>query len=286
MDGRRVFLLWLSSCLLVGTVGCNRHSVQTPWGSPPAAQPIAGVPISSDNKPFWGGSPQVAVPVEISTDSAKKGPPKPETEVAIADVRLEAAFDENTAPSSREGLLDLARQGYQKALKQDPKNKAAMLGLARYYSRLGERDKAMEMYQRYLAKNPSDRDILHEIALAHARWKDWEGAISWCERALQVDPENLSFRKTMGFCLARGGHWDRSFQVFCQIMPEAQARYNIACVLAHQGQPEASKQQLVLAIKADPTYAPAREALAQFEQPAASPLDPNAIQRAGYVQTP
>jgi Tfp pilus assembly protein PilF len=286
MDGQLFRKFWLSSCLILGTLGCNRNSIHAPWGSAPSAQSISGVPMGSGSKPFWGGNPSVAVPVEIGTDSVPKGPPKPETEVAIADVRLEAAFDENTAPSNREGLLDLARQGYQKALKQDPKNKAAMLGLARYYSRLGERDKALEMYQRYLARNPNDREVLHEVALAHARWKDWDGAVSWCERALQVDPENLSFRKTMGFCLARGGYWDRSYQVFCQIMPEAQARYNLACVLAHQHQPEASKQQLLLAIKADPNYAPAREALAQLEKPTLPAADPNPIQRAGYVPMP
>lgn len=284
MDGRRLRKLWLSGCLVVGAIGCNRNSVQAPWGSPPSGQPISGVPTASNSKPFWGSNPQANIPVEMLPDAAKKGPPKPETEVAIADVRLESAFDQNTAPTSREGLLDLARQGYQKALKQDSKNKAAMLGLARYYARVGERDKAVDMYQKYLAQYPTDRDVTHEVAVAHARWKDWNGAVSWCERALQIDPENLTFRKTMAFCLARAGQWDKGFQVFCQIMPEAQARYNMACVLAHQNQSDASKQQLILAMKADPNYAPAREFLAELEQPAGPAADPNAIQRAGYIQ--
>src|SRR5262249_33532822 len=213
MDGRRLRKVWLSGCLVLGALGCHRNSTQPPWGSP-SGSPIPGVASVSNSKPFWGSStPQPAAPVETTIEMTKKGPPKPETEVAIADVRLEAAFDEKTAPASREGLLDLARQGYQKALQQDPKNKAAMLGLARYYSRVGDRDKAVEMYQKYLGKNPTDKEVTHEVAIAHARWKDWDGAAAWCDKALKIDPENLTFRKTKAFCLARAGRWEDSFKV-------------------------------------------------------------------------
>jgi len=284
MDGRRLRKVWFSGCLALGALGCHRDSVQPPWGQAPSGPSVPGV-ASVSNKSFWGSSGPTSGQAESTIEMTKKGPPKPETEVAIADVRLESAFDEKTLPGSRESLLDAARQGYQRALQRDPKNKEAMLGLARYYSRTGERDKAVEMYQKYLAKNPTDREVTHEVALAHARWKDWNGAVAWCDRALQIDPENLTFRKTKAFCLARGGQWDDSFKILCQIMPEAQARYDIACVMAHQNMPDACRQQLVLSMKADPNFGPAREFLAGLDQPAGPAADPNTtIQRAGYVE--
>ena len=52
----------------------------------------------------------------------------------------------------------------------------------------------------------------------------------------------------------------------CQVMPEAQARYLMARVLEHQNQPEASRMQLQLALKADPNFADAREFLAELDQ--------------------
>jgi tetratricopeptide (TPR) repeat protein len=241
---------------------------------------------TSAPKSFWGNSSAKSnLPVEI-VEPVRKGPPKPETIVAMADVRLEAAYDEKTVPASREALLDQARQGYQKALQQDPKNKAAILGLARYYTRVGEQEKAVEQYRKYFAANPKDGKVAHEVAMAHAQWKDWAGAVAWCEFALKTDPENLSFRKTMAFCLARGGRWEEAFQVMCQVMPEAQARYNIARVLEHQNNPEASRMQLQLAVQADPTFAPARDFLAALDQPAElrGEPDPNAIQRAGNTE--
>jgi tetratricopeptide (TPR) repeat protein len=240
--------------------------------------------MTSGAKPWWSLSRSKA-PTEVVSEAPRKGPPSPETEVAFATVRLEAAMDEKAAPGNREQLLDLARHGYLRALKQDPKNKEALLGLARFHARLGERDKALEVFQKYLQLYPQDRDVVHEVALIHARWKDWGEAVAWCDRALKLDPDNLTFKKTMAFCLARGGKWEDAYMVFCQFMPEAHARYNIARVMEHQNYPEATRQQLMLALKADPNFADAREFLAEMDQaPQQQGLpDPNAIQRASYV---
>lgn len=90
-------------------------------------------------------------------------------------------------------------------------------------------------------------------------------------------------KKTLGFCLARTGKWDEAFAMLCQIMPEAQARHNLAGLLDHLGYADASKQQLQAAVKADPNYAPARDFLAELDQPRV-PVDPNAVRQAGDQQ--
>ncbi len=286
MEGRRLRKWCLSGCLVVGALGCNRNAVQAPIGAPGIAQPVSGMSMTMPKKSFWGGSsPQQPVAVEMA-EPVRKGPAKPETHAVLANVQLEAAFDEKTAPSSREGLLDSARAGYQKALQQDPKNKVALLGLAKYYARLGEREKAIEMYKKYLSAYPKDKDVAHEVAMAHAQWKDWAGAVAWCEFALKLDPENLTFRKTMAFCLARAGKWEEGFQVMCQVIPEAQARYLMARVLEHQNQPEACKQQLELAIKADPSFADAKDFLAELDQGYrfGGGANPNDVRQAGAIE--
>lgn len=268
MDGRTVRLAWLSFCLVTGAVGCSRKEVRSPLDPtfPSGTQPLTGVPTTTAKKSFWGGnsSSQTSMPVEVVAESAKKGPASPETVVAFADVQLEAALDEKTPPANREQLLDAARTGYQKALQQEPNNKPALLGLARYYARVGERAKSVEMYKKYLTQYPKDKDVAHEVATAHARWKDWAGAVAWCEFALKIDPENLTVRKTMAFCLTRDGKWEKAFEIMCEVMPEAQARYLMARALEHQNQPEACRQQLQLALKSDPNFADAREFLEEL----------------------
>lgn len=225
------------------------------------------MPVGANGaKSLWGGSGggTATMPVELAPPVSNK-PASAETIVAISDVRLEAAFDEKTAPGSKEGLLDMARTGYQKALQQEPKSKAALLGNARYYAKLNEREKSIEMYKKYLGLYPKDADVAHECAVAHARWKDHAGAIAWCEYGLRIDPENRTIKKTMGFCLALSGKWDDAFATLCQIMPEAQARHNLAGLLDHLGQLGASKVQLQLALKADPNFTPAAGFLSELE---------------------
>lgn len=288
MDGRRLRRWWLSGCLVVGAFGCNRNSVQPPWGQSSTAQPITGMAMSTPTKSFWGGSSKKPnPPVEVASEPMRKGPANPETYAILANVQVESAFNEQTIQASRESLLDQARQGYQKALQLDPKNKTALLGLAKYYVRLSDREKAVETYKKYFAIYPKDKDVAHEVALAHAQWKDWAGAAAWCEFALKIDPESLTIRKTMAFCLARAGKWDEGFAVMCQVMPEAQARYLMARVLEHQKQPEASRMQLQLALKADPAYAPARDFLAELDEtalPAGRP-NPNPIVTVGGIES-
>lgn len=271
MDGRTVRLACVAACLAAGAAGCSRKQVQSPMDPvfPSGTQPLTGVPMSSAKKSFWGGggssAPPPGTPVEVVAEAPRKGPAAPETMVAFADVQLEAALDEKTPPSNREQLLDAARGSYQKALQRDPKNKQAMLGLARYYSRVNETGKSVEWYKKYLTEYPQDKDVAHEVAMAHARWKDWAGAVAWCEFALRIDPENLAVRKTMAFCYARDGKWEEGYRVMCEVMPEAQARYLMARVLEHQNQPEACRRQLQLALKADPNLADAREFLAELD---------------------
>jgi tetratricopeptide (TPR) repeat protein len=268
-------------CMMAAVLGCHRTPKQTPFGPMPdtgGGTQVMKMPLTPPK--LFGGSNAPSVPVEIAPpDANSKKPPSAETMVAVADTRLEAAFDEKTLPGSKEALLDLARAGYQKALKTDPKSKAALRGTAQFYAKIGDREKCIEMYKKYLTLYP-EPDIAHEVALTHARWKDMNGAVAWCDYALKIDPENRAVKKTKGFSLALVGKWDEAFAVLCQIMPEAQARTNLAGLLDQAGHSAACKIQLQLAMKADPTYAPANNFLAELEQP----RDQNDVRQAGDNQ--
>jgi tetratricopeptide (TPR) repeat protein len=289
MDGRKGFLLWLA--LLFTAVGCSRKEVNSPLqpSYPSGAEPVSGVPMTTARKPLWGGNKQPTIaPVEIVAEEPRKGPARPETMVAFADVQIEAALDEKTPPTNREALLDSARAGYQKALQQDPKCKGALLGLARFYSRLGDTAKSVDMYKQYLTFYPTDKDVAHEVALAHAKWKDWAGAVAWCKFTLSIDPENLAVRKTMAFCLTREGKWEQGFHMMCEVVSEPQARYLMARALEHQRQPEQARQQLLLALQADPNYADAREFLAELDAMIATPAAaaPSGLRQVEYRDRP
>jgi tetratricopeptide (TPR) repeat protein len=279
MDGRMIRKWCVFGCLFAAALGCNREAKQQtligPMPNTDSPTKLVNMPLGG-SKSLWGSSTGPTMPVEVVNDSKK--PASAAALVAVADVQLESAFNERTAPGSKESLLDSARKVYQKALQQEPKSKDAIRGMARFYARVNEREKAVEMYKKYLTLYPKEAEVAHEVAMAHARWRDWAGAVAWCDYTLKIDPENRSVKKTMGFCQAMAGQWEAGFATLCQIMSEAQARHNIAGLLDQMGHADACKAQLQLAVAADPNFAPAREFLAELEQPRSD------IQTTGGVQ--
>jgi tetratricopeptide (TPR) repeat protein len=207
-----------------------------------------------------------------------------DTLVALADVGVESAFTDGRAPADRDQLLDNARQQYQKALKLDPKCKGAYLGLATIHTKLEEFTAAAAVYKQYLGQFPKDHAVQHELAVVYGKAQDWSNAIVACEAAIAVDPENRVYQKTLGMCLVRAGRYDEGFVAWRKVMPECKARFFLARALEHTGQTELVKQQVQLALAADPTYEPAKEFLAYLngEQPTPPALD--AVQQTAAIQ--
>jgi hypothetical protein len=291
MDGRRIRRWILCGALTAAGTGCRKDSYHDQFGLPRPGQMVTNITPPGAKKSFWGSSstpqvptPGMEMPESITTSLPRKTGPMPDFEAAAADLKIEQAFVD-PPPPNRDQLLDVARTRYQRALKADPKHKAALLGLARMHGKLGEKDRALEAYRDYLKHYPEDAAVHHEVAAQLARWKDWTAAVSWCDAALQHDPENRTFRKTKGFTLAMAGRWEESFDTLCTIMPEAQARHNLAGLLDHLGHAEACRQQLQLALQADPTYDVSRDFLAELDGRAPAggfpEPDPNSIRPAG-----
>ena len=215
--------------------------------------PVSPIPNSSD---------------VVSKPISKPGTPlKPETECEFAETAFAAAIDPNVVGSERDRRLDAARQQYQKVLTRDPKNGRAILGLAKVYAETGDREKAAEHLKLYFDLNPKDHKTAYEMAMTYGKKKDYEAAVAGCELAISLDPENREYRKSMGFFLALCGRVDQAVAVlmFNRTMSEAQARHNIAGILDEMQQTDASKQQLRLAVQADPLYEPAKQMLVEME---------------------
>ena len=268
MTGRRLLTCLLSS----GTfafVGCQTME-KTP------NQRMADQLAAAQNPPStWERmtGQRSATPPSNPNDFASKPlskpgtPLKPETECEFAETAFAAALDPSVTGTDRDRRLDAARQQFHRVLNRDPKNGRAMIGLAKVYTETGERDKAGEYLKKYFESNPKDHKTAYEMAMTYGKKKDYEAAAAGCEFALSLDPENREYRKTMGFFLALCGQTDRAVAVLTsnRTMTEAQARHNIAGILDQMQQADASKQQLRLAVQADPLYEPAKQMLVEME---------------------
>ena len=136
-----------------------------------------------------------STPVEITTPPSNK-PPSADSLVAFADVRLEAAFDEKTAPGSKEALLDMAREGYQKALKQEPENAAFLDSMAWVLFRLKQPKEALEFQLQALKHQKEPDATLHDhLGDIYLALKEPQKARDQWEKALSIEPSDEISKK-------------------------------------------------------------------------------------------
>jgi tetratricopeptide (TPR) repeat protein len=190
--------------------------------------------------------------------------PKPSTCVASAEFFRGEANGPKYSPTQRDELREKARVEYLQALRQEPNNVPAQLGLARLYFDMNNHDQAVAAYQKALKQDPKNVTLLYELGMVYARSREWEPALVHLKGAYTLDPNNKQCATTYGHCLARSGHIDEALDVYRQAVGEAMAHYNLARMLHHMNQPELCRQQLDMALRADPQLSEARELLVQL----------------------
>jgi tetratricopeptide (TPR) repeat protein len=255
MDGR--WSLALSAGVLGGMIGCQ---------SPQARQSADLAKQTADTTKL--------VKAQQATAAAQDNLPardkrlKSETLVKLGALKEQAAENAERPQAERDAFRYQARQTYQKAIDQDPKCTIGYLALISSYIQSGESDKANAVFAKALKANPKNAQLWFEMGTVQARAKDWTPALENLSRAVQLDPENKQYQKTYGLALARSGRFEESYALLSKCMSESEARFNIARMLKHVGQPDECQQQLELAVKANPNFLPARELLDELTHPA------------------
>jgi len=278
MDGR-LLQLAMAAGLAFGAVGCRTtKDPQLPDATLPKPGERAGWMGKAGTQKFGPPKEEIA----IRAPKGKPGQPmKPETEVAFADAEVEAAFSDGRSSVERDQLVDSARQRYRRALKSDPKNSAALAGLAKLYSKIGDREHAMQIFSEGLRQNPKNHELAHKMAAMHAKSEEWTAACEACKLAISIDPENRNYHKTLGYCAARAGQWEVAFETLRKVMPEPEARYFLGRVLIDLDRVAEGRQQLELAQSLDPKHAASADLLAELS---AAPQPPGVAPQPAPVQ--
>jgi tetratricopeptide (TPR) repeat protein len=206
--------------------------------------------------------PVKQVAVETKKDAnLPKITPKASSCVAGAEMLRGEANAPKYDQAQRDDLRERARKGYEQALRVEPKNAAAQLGLARLYYDMNDRDHAVAAYQKALKQEPKNVTLLYELGMVHARAKEWESALVHLKAAYEIDPINKECAATFGHCLARSGRIDEALEVFRHSVGEARAHYNLARMLHHMNQDDLCRQHLGMALQADPKLVEAQDML-------------------------
>jgi Flp pilus assembly protein TadD len=182
------------------------------------------------------------------------------------------------------------------AAEQEPVTLALLRG--RNFERSGDYDKARQLYEELARKNPNDPQVAHRLGVVADLQRRHAEAEHFFQRALQSDPRNAEVLGDLGYCyflqgqlskaesaltkatllepankrnrnnlglvLGHLGRHEEALAHFKLANSEADACYNLAFIFAAQERVDEAKECFQMALNADPTHRPSREALASF----------------------
>jgi tetratricopeptide (TPR) repeat protein len=140
------------------------------------------------------------------------------------------------------GDLAAARTEYQNALREEPANRDALLGVAALDVRAGRFETAEAGYLRLLQADPRDSHALAGLVALRAGRTDPLAAESRVKSVLADNPGSHVLNFTLGNQLAQQGRWAEAqqeyFRAFTGEPDNADFAYNLAVSLDHLRQPK------------------------------------------------
>ena len=204
-------------------------------------------------------APTTAEPLDDSVSLNSRARPTANTYVAIARLYEQS------------GKLAEAEKQYQVALKENPKDMAAMLGYARLKERQGKPDEAVAMYQKTAKTFPQEAAVFNNLGLCHARRGTFDEAITALGRATLLQPKNVLYRNNMATVLVEMNRMQEAYSHLRVVHSEPACYYNIGFLLNKKGKTQDAAQHFAMAYQLDPSMTQAKEWLERLGAPVPQP---------------
>lgn len=181
------------------------------------------------------------------------------------------------------GNVEEAKLNYAEVLKKDSKNVDAILGNARI--ELASRDiSAAEKGFRHALKIDKSSALAYAgLGQCLSEKKEWAEAAESLAKASTGLPEDKTIRHQLGIALVHTGNIQAAQLQFTQSVGAAAGHYNIALILKDEGRVREAEEQLVMALRKDPSLKEAERWLSELRSSsaqgtAANTAAPSAIQ--------
>ncbi len=261
-----VSALAVAACLAAMSAGCKSGSGagERSWANPfarsekPAEKtsldPVAAELAAAKRPAAKSGGIESLLPAKSSKRSAKS---------AVAQYDQDLIKARNLESS---GKLDDARAAYEKLIALSADRYEAYHRLAVVCDRQRRHREALDLYTQAVERQAEDPELWNDLGYSlflQGRLDQSERALA---KAVAMAPRNARFRNNLGMVYGHQGRYDEAMEEFRQVGSDADAYYNMAFVLAAQGNDEGAKNCFHLALGVDPTYNKARDALLRFEE--------------------
>lgn len=171
------------------------------------------------------------------------------------------------------GKLDKAHKVYAELLRQIPESSEAAHALGIVADKQGRHAQAEQCFLLALERQPRNPELLSDLGYCYFLQGRLDNAESALAKATTIEPTNPRYRNNLGLVLGHQRRYDDAFTQFMHAGSEVEAFYNMAFVFAAQDLPSEAKGCFQQALAIDPSYQPAHDALASFEEFDRLPLD-------------
>jgi tetratricopeptide (TPR) repeat protein len=252
--------LW-APALLAALGGCGSSDALLAQRGPTSSQGSLGA--IEDNRSAWQkmkarvgsrfGSEETPAAKESPEVSLSNMPPaSPQLCVRLAQLH------------ERSGNHAAAAEQYQRALKTDAACLDALLGYARMCDRVGRPQQALPLYEEAARKHPTSATALNDWAICLTNNGKADVAVGAMSKAVNLQPANALYRNNLATILVRMGRTPEALQQLAAVHPPAVAHYNLGYLLRRAGNVEGARQHFAQAVQVDPSFAPAKQHLAEL----------------------
>ena len=248
-----------------GAVAAATPAAAPQAGAPAAPLPLASIPglpgsSGSSSTPAVPRAPAQTPAARLAQRDAEFARPAPSLRSPSAVVSRLPSLQREPEPSAARpapqvhpkvdsaysaylaGNMNSARTDYEQALRDDPGNRDALLGLAAVDVRGGRLEAAEATYLRLLRADPRDAHAQAGLIALRGGRMDPLAAESRLKTLLATDPAAHVLNFTLGNQLAQQGRWAEAqqqyFKAFAADPENADFAYNLAVSLDHLRQPK------------------------------------------------
>lgn len=210
--------------------------VVLPPSEPPASRAAPEIEQPPIARPTRTHRPSPAASRAAATDD----PIRFSSQAPKSNLILGRAYNDYQA-----GNLDESKRNYEQALRGDPKNTDALLGLATIAARQGQAERAQDFYLRALESDPNDATA--QAGLINARGlANGELAESRLKTALSNQPDSTALLFALGNLYSRQARWSEAqqayFRAYSTDPDNADVIFNLAVSLDHLHQSKLAAQ--------------------------------------------
>lgn len=233
------------------------EAIAAPSAPPPAPSPApaAGSSLSPQAVPGPAAPPAAAPRERRQRDERAGNLPADDAGVVRSASRrpqaertLDRAYEDWQA-----GRLDEARSAYEQALRSDPRNADALLGLAAIALRQGQLERAQNLYLRVLESDPADATAQAALINLHGGG-DGGQSESRLKTLLAAQPDSPPLHFALGNLYSRQRRWSDAqqayFQAYALDPDNPDYLFNVAVSLDHLRQGKLALQYYRMALNA------------------------------------